>query len=127
MTKSLEDYLETIYVLIRDNKTARVRDVASMLDVKMPSVIKAVQELKSLGYVEQEPYGDIRLTSSGESAANGILARHNLLTAFLAKLGVSAENAEKDACLMEHILSAETIDRIRAYVERSAKRERESK
>ena len=127
MTKSLEDYLETIYVLIRDNKTARVRDVASMLDVKMPSVIKAVQELKSLGYVEQEPYGDIRLTSSGESAANGILARHNLLTAFLAKLGVSAENAEKDACLMEHILSAETIDRIRAYVERSAKKERESK
>ena len=35
------------------------------------------------------------------------------------KLGVSRRNADKDACLMEHILSAETIDRIRSYTENS--------
>ena len=93
-----------------------MRDVASTLSVKMPSVIKAVLELKNLGYVEQERYGDIRLTPAGEEAAAAILGRHRLLTCFLEKLGVSKENAEKDACLMEHILGAETLERIREFV-----------
>ena len=117
MTKALEDYLETIYILIKEHRTARVRDVAASLSVKMPSVIKAVQELKSAGYVTQEPYGDIRLTRSGTQLAKAILGRHNLLKNFLVKLGVSSETAEQDACLMEHILSAETLDSIRAFVE----------
>ena len=116
MTKSLEDYLETICVLIEANRTARVRDVAAALSVKMPSVIKAVQELKAAGYATQEPYGDIRLTSSGLEMAKAILERHHLLRKFLMQLGVSEETAEKDACLMEHILSAETLERIRAVV-----------
>ncbi|MGI6495927.1 MAG: metal-dependent transcriptional regulator [Kiritimatiellia bacterium] len=117
MTQSLEDYLETIYVLIRERKRARVRDVASSLGVKMPSVIKAVQELKAAGLVEQEPYGDIRLTRSGEARAKEILARHHLLRDFLVKLGVPEEIAGRDACLMEHILSAETLERIRVFAE----------
>ena len=56
MTNSLEDYLETIYLLVQANGHARVRDVAAALHVKMPSVIKAVLELKRQGFVLQEPY-----------------------------------------------------------------------
>lgn len=120
MTKSLEDYLETIYILIKEHRTARVRDVAASLSVKMPSVIKAVQELKSAGYVTQEPYGDIRLTKSGTQLAKSILGRHNLLKDFLVELGVSAETAEQDACLMEHILSAESMERISGFMKGSS-------
>ena len=117
MTKSLEDYLEEIHILIRESGAARVRDVAKGLNVKMPSVVKAIAELKKLGLVTQEPYGNIELTEKGTRVAALVLGRHVVLKAFLLKLGVSERTAEKDACLMEHILSAETLDRIRYYTE----------
>ena len=56
MTQSLEDYLEAIYILIAEDRPAQVRDVAKMLAVKMPSVVKALHELKKLGLVTQKPY-----------------------------------------------------------------------
>ncbi|MGN0852073.1 MAG: metal-dependent transcriptional regulator [Kiritimatiellia bacterium] len=118
MTKSLEDYLEEIHVLIRETGTARVRDVADALHVKMPSVVKAISELKKLALVTQEPYGDIELTVKGRRVASSVLGRHTLLRRFLEKLGVTPEIADKDACLMEHILSAQTMDRIRDFLKR---------
>ena len=116
MTKSSEDYIETIHVLICETGRARVRDVAKTLCVKMPSVVKAISELKKLELVTQEPYGDIILTDKGRRCASLILGRHTLLRAFLEKLGVSEKTADKDACLMEHILSAETLDKVRDFV-----------
>ena len=117
MTQSLEDYLETIYVLISETGSACVRDVAKTLDVKMPSVVKAIHELKSLELVIQEPYSPIELTKKGRRLANSVLNRHTLLRAFLMKLGVSRKAADIDACRMEHILSAETLDKIRTFTE----------
>ena len=119
MTQSLEDYLEAIYMLIAGGHPAQVRDVARMLAVKMPSVVKALHELKKLGLVTQQPYAAIELTTKGRRVAKLVLGRHTLIRDFLMKLGVSRKNADKDACLMEHILSAETIDRIRIYTENS--------
>ena len=116
MTKSLEDYIETIYVLIKEKGSARVRDVAADLHVKMPSVVKAMAELKKLELVIQEPYGDIELTAKGRKVATGVLTRHTILKAFLLKLGVTEKTADNDACLMEHILSAQTMDRIRDFL-----------
>ena len=118
MTQSLEDYLEAIFVQIDSGREAQVRDIAAMLSVKMPSVVRATHELKKLGLVTQEPYANIELTAKGRRLAKLVLNRHTLLRAFLQKLGVSRRVADRDACLMEHILSAETLDKIRAYTER---------
>ena len=118
MTQSLEDYLESIYILVEEGKPAQVRDVARRLAVKMPSVVKAVRELKKLELVTQEPYSNIVLTEKGMRVAKRVLSRHTLIRAFLMKLGVGRANADKDACLMEHFLSAETIDKIRIYTEK---------
>lgn len=118
MTQSLEDYLEAIYVIIRDHKAACVRDIALHLNVKMPSVVKAIHELKKLGLVEQMPYAPVTLTDKGRRIAREVLARHTLLRRFLEKLGVSSKNADRDACLMEHILSAETLEKIKSYTRR---------
>ena len=114
MTQSLEDYIETIYVLIGENRPAQVRDVAKLLNVKMPSVVKAIRELKKLGLATQEPYSPINLTPKGER-----VGRHRLLRSFLVKLGVNRRIADRDACLMEHILSAETLEKIREYTEKN--------
>ena len=82
----------------------------------MPSVVKAIGELKKLELATQEPYGNIELTEKGRRVASLVLGRHTLLKAFLQKLGVSESIAEKDACLMEHILSAETMERIQDFL-----------
>ena len=120
MTASAEDYLEAIFILSRKENDARVRvtDLASFLGVSKPSVTHAVGVLKEKGFLEHEAYGGIRLTPSGESCAANVLRQHNMIEQFLVHtLGVSEENAESDACRMEHILSAETVEKMDAYLE----------
>lgn len=118
MTQSLEDYLETVYLLISEGKPAQVRDIAKSMDVTMPSVVKAIRELTKLELVTHKPYQDIALTVKGRRLARMVLGRHELLRSFLLQLGVSRRMADKDACMMEHILSAETLDRIRIFTEK---------
>jgi DtxR family Mn-dependent transcriptional regulator len=116
LTQSLEDYLEVIHVLLQTNKIARIRDIAAALTVKMPSVARAVAELKKQGLVSQEPYSGVELTEEGKKVAVTILSRHLLLRQFLQHLGVSDDNANTDACNMEHILSAETLAKIEDFM-----------
>jgi DtxR family transcriptional regulator, Mn-dependent transcriptional regulator len=127
MTQSLEDYVEMIHVLAQKGGDAQVRDVASALGVTMPSVVKAIRELKKLGLVTHEPYAGIGLTTKGRRVAKLVLGRHTLLREFLMQLGVSRATADKDACMMEHILSAETLDKIRLYTEGAAKAKAKTK
>ena len=119
LTQSLEDYLEMVHMLRLANGLARVKDIAAALGVKMPSVAKAMVELKKMGLVTQEPYSGIELTSEGALVASQILNRHILLKSFLIKLGISEAIADKDACCMEHILSAETLEKIEEFVNSS--------
>ena len=119
MTQSLEDYIESIYMLIEEKGEACVRDVAAMLGVKMPSVVKAIRELKRLDLAVQEPYSPVELTPKGVKLARTILGRHKLLRRFLLKLGVPEKTADVDACRMEHILSAATLDRIRIFTRKN--------
>ena len=116
LTQSLEDYVEVIHVLLQTNKIARIRDIAAALTVKMPSVARAVAELKKQGLVSQEPYSGVELTEEGKKVAVTILSRHLLLRQFLQHLGVSDDNANADACNMEHILSAETLAKIEDFM-----------
>ena len=116
LTQSQEDYLEMVHMLRLANGIARVKDIAAALSVKMPSVAKAMVELKKMGLVRQEPYSGVELTEEGQRVATMILNRHILLKGFLIKLGVSEAIADKDACCMEHILSAETLGKIEDFV-----------
>jgi len=117
MTQSLEDYLETIYLIIKDNKVARVKDIAERLNVKNSSVNKACKELNDKNYIIHEKYGYIQLTSKGLGKAQKIFARHKLIKKFLLTiLNVSEENSEKDACIIEHYLSGETIEKMEVFL-----------
>ena len=112
--ESLEDYLECI-VMLADESDGRVRsvDIAKRLNVSKPSVNKAMNILKEKGFIHQEAYSDITLTQAGREMANMILHRHTTIRTFLEDvLGVSSENAEHDACKIEHIISEETFKKI---------------
>ena len=116
LSQSLEDYLEMVHMLRLESHIVRIKDIAEALSVKMPSVAKAVTELKKLGLVVQEPYAGVELTDEGKAQAAKILNRHILLKSFLMRIGVSEEVSDKDACCMEHILSAETLSKIETFM-----------
>ena len=116
--ESGEDYLETILILHKRTGYVRSIDVANELGYSKPSISRAVGILKSYGYIKVEPGGQIILTESGKAKAESVYGRHVLLRKFLREtLGVSEENAEEDACRIEHILSEETYTKLKSFIE----------
>ncbi|GHV96057.1 hypothetical protein AGMMS50293_23770 [Spirochaetia bacterium] len=121
MSQSLEDYLEMVSFLA-DEGEVRVTDIASRLGVSKPSAFTALKNLEAQGLLEHEHYRRVNLTTEGARQAADIRERHSTLTAFLQDtIGVSAETAEKDACKMEHVLSDETLKKIKALVKSKKK------
>lgn len=120
MQESGENYLETILILMNKNGAVRSIDVARALGVSKPSVSRAMSILRADGYILMEQNGDLLLTAEGRARADAIYERHRILTRFLSeKIGVSAETAEGDACRIEHIISDETFDKIKEFVNES--------
>ena len=118
LTQSMEDYLEAIYEIDRTKRAVRVKDVADKLGVTMPSVNGALKNLESKGLIRHEKYEYIELTSEGEVRASRIFSRHQTLTRFLVDiLGVETSTAEAEACKIEHVLSRETMQKIRSFME----------
>jgi DtxR family Mn-dependent transcriptional regulator len=118
LTSQMEDYLEAIYHLCRDEGVARVKAIADRLEVTTPSVVGAIRKLKDRNLVIQEPYGYVRLTMEGEEIGGAVSHNHEVLSDFLKEiLGLDHETASVDACKIEHAVSAETVRRLRAVAE----------
>ena len=119
MQESGEMYLETIFVLSRRLDAVRSIDIASELGYSKPSISRAMKLLKAEGHIKvDEKSGSITLTPSGGEIAEKIYERHQVLTHVLMKLGVNAEIASDDACRIEHVISPETFDCIKAYLKK---------
>lgn len=118
LTSNMEDYLEAIVMIKKKREVVRVKDVSNLLNVKPSSVHSAISNLEKNGYVVHERYGYINLTPEGEKAARDVVMRHEILLSFLADvLVVDRRIAGKDACLMEHSLSRETVRKLVRFVE----------
>ena len=109
-------YLETILILSKKSAGVRSVDVAEQMGFSKPSVSRAIGLLKSAGYVTTDKNGFLYLTESGHSIADAIYEKHKILTAAFGMIGISPETAEKDACRIEHIISDETFECIKAHV-----------
>lgn len=118
LTDSLEDYLETVYQLVRDKKFARVKDIARARNVRPGSVSPAMRRLAEMGLIEYVRREYIGLTPTGEERARRIMARHQLLCRlFEDVLQMEFAAAEEEACAMEHSLSDEAMDRLVRFFE----------
>ena len=113
--ESGENYLEAIFILRRERGFVRSIDVACYLGVSKPSVSRAMSILKSEDYIEIDEDGGISLTSGGLSVAESMYERHQLLTEYLISLRVNREVAARDACRIEHVISAESFERLREH------------
>ena len=116
MLESGEMYLETIYVLSQKSETVRGIDVADEMGFSKPSVSRAMGILKRNGLIFIDEAGGIRLTEAGEEKAKHIYERHTVLTKLFIALGVEEETATNDACRIEHYMSDETFDAIKAHM-----------
>jgi DtxR family Mn-dependent transcriptional regulator len=117
LSESLEDYLEAIFNLIKENGSARVTDIANYLEIAASSVNQGLKKLNQEGLISQEKYGPIKLTEAGLKAAEKIRCKHQILYLFLNKtLGVSEKNADHDACSIEHALSEESFNKMVDYL-----------
>lgn len=112
LSESLEDYLEAIYHLERENRVARAAEIALRLGVSRPSVTGALKALGQRGLIHYDPYAHITLTAQGKRLAADVVRRHTILKEFLIKvLSVPPAEAEQAACRMEHILEASVMAR----------------
>ena len=117
LTKSREDYLEAICEICEEEKVARVKDIASHMDVSLASVNYAVKALKSDGLIKHKRYGYIELTEKGGKIGRAIYRKHKLIRSFLIKvLNVNEKIADKDACGIEHVISGETFDKMKSFL-----------
>ena len=114
LQESGEMYLETIYVLSKVNPNVRSIDVAEHMGYSKPSVSRAMGILKQAGYVTADKDGFLTLTESGLNLAHKIFERHMVLTQLLTSMGVSEATAAEDACKIEHVISEESFETLKA-------------
>ena len=108
-----EDYLEAILILKKAKSEVRSIDLAEYLGVSKPSVSRAVGLLKEGGFLEADS-SFLELTDAGVEAAEKIYEKHCFFKHQLIAAGVDEKTAEKEACLLEHALSEDSFDKIKA-------------
>lgn len=116
LLESGEMYLESILQLSLKQANVRSIDISEYMGYSKPSVSRAMGILRNGGYIQVDKDGFITLTDSGREIAQKIYERHTVLTQLLIRLGVSPETAAADACKMEHALSDESFDAIKAHI-----------
>jgi len=118
ISSALEDYLETIYLLVQEHGFARVKDIAKAREVKAASVSIALRKLSELELVRYERREYIALTPIGEQAGRRVFTRHRLLSRFFEEvLGMTAHDASEQACAMEHSLTDDAMGRMVHFFE----------
>ena len=117
ISASTEEYLKTIYILMKKNNLIRVTDIAEIMNCSKPSVTKQLNILKSNGLIIYETYHHIELTEAGIDYAKKILANNDILYILLHDvIGCDEEISKEDASKIKGIISDEVLNKISSYI-----------
>lgn len=119
--ESAENYLETILMLKKEKGYVRSVDIAAHLGFSKPSVSIAMKSFREEGYITVDENGGISLTDKGMEIANCMFERHEVIARALMTLGVDEKTAYEDSCKIEHDLSRQSFERIKAFLEKHKK------
>lgn len=124
LTHSAAHHLLAIQELKDKRGYARVTDVARYLNITTGSASTNLKILRQKKLVLEDDNRFLSLSEEGEGLARFVLARKGLfLRLFVDVLGVSAEQADIDSCKIEHLVSAETTEKLQRFLEnQTAKR-----
>ena len=116
VSEAIENYLETIYILSRQQNEVHAVDICQYLSYSRPTVSIVLRQMRENGLVIVNEENHIFLTEAGKAIAERMYERHELLTGLLVRLGVSRETAVHDACKIEHDISDETFEAIKRHI-----------
>lgn len=117
ISRALEEYIKTMYVLKIKKGEIRVTDVADLMNCSKPSVNKALNNLKSEKLVNYETYGKIELTKQGEDLAKKILEAYDILYLFLKDvIELDEEKAHIEAEKIKLTIEDNTLNKLAKYI-----------
>lgn len=116
LSRSLEDYLEEVYVQVLKQGFAKVTGIADALNVKKASVTSALNQLCEKKLVNYEPYSSVTLTLEGEKLACKILQKHKVLKQLFGDV-LGLENSSDIACAVEHLVSDANLEKIQCFLD----------
>ena len=117
LSASIEDYIKAIYALEIEDRKATTKRIAQRLEVKMASVTGMVKHLAAEGYVRHVPYQGVQITEKGRRVAVDTIRRHRIIELFLTQtLGLSWDEVDADAEILEHAVSDRVVERIYEYL-----------
>lgn len=120
LTKSQEEYLKTIYLLQGEKENTRVTDIATKMNKAKATVNYSVTNLKELGLVSYETYGNISLTEAGKKYAKKILEAYDIVHLFLREiLNVDERKAETEASKIKAVIDDETLNKLAKYTHKT--------
>ena len=117
--ESAENYLETILILKNRKGLVRSIDIVNELEFSKPSVSVAMKNLRENGFIEIDDGGFISLLPAGQKIAETMYERHLIISNWLIEIGVNSETAVEDACRIEHVISAESFEAVKNYIEKN--------
>ena len=123
ITKANEDYLEAIYLyeIAHNFEPMKSTLLAAEFNVSKAMVTKATNELREKGFISKSDYSKISLTELGKEVAKKTLHKHEVIFRFLMSIGVNEETASIECCLIEHIISDDTIQKMEQQLEKKDK------
>lgn len=116
ISASLEDYIEAIHQISKEKQIVKAIDLSKRLDVKRSSVAEAIKNLTKRELVTYEN-NELNLTGKGLEIAKEVINRHNTLYNFFAEiLKVEPEEAQLNACRVEHVITENAFKNLTKFV-----------
>ena len=117
ITASIEDYLETIYEQLEKTHKIKAVDIAKKMNISRASVTEALQKLAQKEYLIYEKNHPIELTEKGVEIAKEVMHKHRILCDFFIKIvKIDNDEAEINACRIEHVITQNAFDKISELV-----------
>lgn len=117
LSPSRENYLKAIYYLSQKEESVKSIDIAALLGVSKASVNTAMKKLSCDGLVQKKLYSQVSLTPAGRAQALAVIKKYDVIFSLLVDvLSVDISTAAQDACMIEHMVSDESIKAIDEFL-----------
>ncbi len=113
LTKTMEDYLEAVWIIALKKNVVRVKDLMDYFTAKVSTINNAIKVLAREELVSHEKYGHVELTRKGEKLARRLYERHMNISRFLTEvLNTPEKIAIEEACHIEHYLGKNSYENL---------------
>lgn len=128
-TSAREDLLEALCILSRESPNPpTIAALSGHLSKPEEEIRDHLLALQTQGDIQILPGDRVEITPEGSLIGNQVMKKHKVLECFLSDiLGMDRGAASEEACILEHNLSDEALERLDQYMARPGKRWRRGK